>query len=49
MSTSNDPDSWTLHKRVVTKEMPDFEGICMQFEFKIQKPGSDQTQLIFAR
>lgn len=49
ISSSNEPDNWMLQKRIVTKTLPQFVGICMQFEFKLAKPGHDPTQLIFAR
>lgn len=49
ISTSNDPDTWTLIKRVITMDIPEFNGVCMQFFFKLVKAGQDPTQLIFAR
>ena len=51
ISTSADPDTWALWKRIIIKEMPEFENICMQYHFKITKGDAvrDPTHIIFAR
>jgi hypothetical protein len=34
-----DPEKFTLYKKIVVKDMPMFEKVCMQFFFKNQQPG----------
>jgi hypothetical protein len=49
ISTTNEPDTWSLIQRIVIKDLPEFDKICMQYHFKIAKGGKDPTHLIFAR
>jgi len=41
MSTSNEPDSWMLYKRIIIKEIAEFDQISMQFHFKMTKNGKE--------
>lgn len=49
MASLTDPDTWKLVKRLVIKDMPEFEKISMQFHFSLTKNGKDPNQLVFAR
>ena len=38
-----------LIKRIVIKDMPEFDSISMQFVFQITKGGREPTSIIFAK
>ena len=42
-------DKFVQFKRIIIKDMPEFNKICMQFKFKIQKNGKESNALIFAK
>ena len=45
----DDTEMFYLHKRIVVKDLPIFEKVCMQYMFKIPLPGETYSSLIFSR
>lgn len=48
-TNTDEPETFSLVKRILIKDRPDFKKISMQFSFKRTRNGGDPTKLIFAR
>ena len=44
-----DNSNYELHKRIVVKDIPVFNKVCMQYHFKNPLADEDYTTLIFAK